>query len=44
MELKLAKDIFEKEKGKIYDKLHFLDEIIGMKAEKGEVKKGFSFI
>ena len=44
LELKLSKDIYDKDKGKIHQKLSFLSEAMVEKAEKNQVKKGLTFL
>jgi hypothetical protein len=44
LEQKLMKDIFEKEKNKIYEKMQLINELINEKADKNEIKKAFIFL
>lgn len=44
LEKKVNKDIYEKEKKKIFDKLYIIQENLTEKAEKGDMKKAFLFM
>ena len=44
LETKLSREVYEKDKLKNVEKMHFLNEFIIEKAEKTEVKKGLAFL
>ena len=44
LSLRLTKEVFDKEKAKIYDKINCLNSTVVEKSDKCEVKKGMSFI
>ena len=44
LETKLGREVYEKDKLKNVEKMHFLNEFIIEKAEKTEVKKGLAFL